>query len=126
MVDRRLLFNVDWVLLGSVLLLCSIGVAMIHSATYTGKNARLYISQMEYVGVGLGVLAVALAADYRRLVDRSLLLYLALIGLLVAVVTVGPRVAGTRRWFVIRHTHLQVQPSEFAKIVAALLVAKIF
>lgn len=126
MVDRRLLFNMDWVLLGAVLLLCGIGVAMIHSATFSGRIARLYISQMQWIGVGILVLSAALVADYRRLVDRSLLLYLALIALLIAVVTVGPRVAGTRRWFVVPHTHLQVQPSEFGKIVAALLVAKIF
>jgi rod shape determining protein RodA len=126
MVDRRLLFNMDWVLLGAVALLCCFGVAMIHSATYSGRNARLYVTQIEWVAVGLAVLAVSLLADYRRLVDRSLILYLALIALLIAVLAFGPKVANTRRWFVIPHTHVQLQPSEFGKIVAALLAAKIF
>jgi rod shape determining protein RodA len=124
MVDRRLLFNMDWVMLGAVLLLCCIGVAMIHSATYTGRNANLYLKQLYWVGIGVGLLALSLIGDYRRLVDRSLLLYLAIIGLLVAVLTFGPRVAGTKRWFVL--AHVQIQPSEFGKIVAALLCAKIF
>jgi rod shape determining protein RodA len=37
----------------------------------------------------------------------------------------GPRIAGTRRW-VIGPAGFQLQPSEFAKLVACLLVAKIF
>jgi rod shape determining protein RodA len=42
----------------------------------------------------------------------------------VGVLLWGPRIAGTRRWFLLGG--LQVQPSEFAKLVAALLVAKLF
>jgi rod shape determining protein RodA len=123
MVDRRLLFNMDWVLLGATLLLCCIGVATIYSATYTGRNANLYYRQIYWVGLGLVVLALALAADYRRLVDRSLLLYLVLIAALVLVLF-GPTIAGTRRWF--RLGPVLLQPSEFAKIVAALIAAKLF
>ena len=34
MFERRLIFHVDWLLLGAVLLLSGIGVAMIYSTTY--------------------------------------------------------------------------------------------
>ena len=74
MVDRRLLFNMDWVLLGATVLLCIIGVVTIHSATYTGQNADLYVKQLYFVGLGLVALAVSLVGDYRRLADRSPLL----------------------------------------------------
>ena len=36
-IDRRLLFNVDWPLVGAVLLLAAIGVAMIVSATHGSR-----------------------------------------------------------------------------------------
>jgi rod shape determining protein RodA len=40
------------------------------------------------------------------------------------VLVFGPRIAGTKRWFTV--AGFQVQPSELAKIVAAILVAKLF
>jgi len=123
MVDRRLLFNMDWVLLGAALALCAIGVATIHSATYSGHNAGLYLRQLYFVMIGIGVLAVSLVADYRRLADRSPLLYLLALILLVAVFF-GPTIANTKRWF--RLGPVLVQPSEFVKLVAALFVAKVF
>jgi rod shape determining protein RodA len=123
-VDRRLLFNMDWVLLGAVVLLCCTGAATIYSATYTGRFSGLYLRQLYWVAVGMTILAVSLMADYRRLVDRSPLLYLGLLAALVSVLLFGPKIAGTRRWFVLGP--VQIQPSEFAKIVGALLLAKVF
>ena len=124
MVDRRLLFNMDWVLLGSTVLLCVIGVATIHSATHLGQNSGLYVKQAYYVVAGLLALGMSLFADYRRLADRSPLLYLLALAALVAVLLFGPLIVNTRRWFQV--FGVQVQPSEFVKLVAALLVAKIF
>jgi rod shape determining protein RodA len=124
MVDRRLLFNMDWVLLGATVLLCVIGVVTIHSATYTGHNAGLYVKQIYFVMIGLGALALSLVADYRRLADRSPLLYLLALGALLAVFFFSPTIANVRRWF--RVGPVLVQPSEFVKLAAALFVAKIF
>ena len=123
-VDRRLLFNMDWVLLGATVLLCVIGIATIHSATYTGANRDLYVKQIYFVGVGLGALALSLIADYRRLADRSPLLYLLALGALLAVYFFGPTRAHVRRWFVVGPVY--IQPSEFVKLAAALFVAKVF
>jgi len=123
--DRRLLFNVDWVLLGTALALTGIGVATIYSATYSGRFSGLYMRQLYAVAAGLTAMVIALAVDYRRLADRSPLLYLGLVSALVGVLLFAPRIAGTRRWFVLGPLG-QFQPSEFAKLVAALLVAKLF
>jgi rod shape determining protein RodA len=122
-IDRRLLYNVDWVMLGSVLLLSGLGVTMIHSATQTGRFAGLHLKQLYAIAFGLLGLVVCASLDYRRLADRAPLLYLGTVGALVAVLF-GPVVAGTRRWFLLGPLG-QVQPSEFAKLVAALLVAKV-
>jgi rod shape determining protein RodA len=123
-VDRRLLFNMDWVLLGAAVLLCVVGVVTLHSATYSGQNAGLFVKQIYYVLAGLVALGVSLIVDYRRLADRSPLLYLMALGALIAVLRFGPVIVNTRRWLVL--FGVQVQPSEFVKLVAALLAAKVF
>jgi rod shape determining protein RodA len=124
-VDRRLFFNVDWWLLVSVLILTAIGVATILSATYSGRSSGLEVKQLYAVGLGLLGMLVCISIDYRRLVDRAAILYLLALGVLTYVLVFGPRIAGTRRW-VIGPGGFQIQPSEFAKLVACLLVAKIF
>jgi rod shape determining protein RodA len=124
-IDRRLLFNIDWGFLGAALILMGIGVATILSATFAGRNTGLEMKQLYAIALGLVGLLVVVSLDYRRLVDRAPVLYLAAVGVLVYVLFFGPRIAGTRRWFM-GPGGFQVQPSEFAKLVAALLVAKLF
>ncbi len=123
-IDRRLLLNLDWVLLGASLLLALIGIAMIHSATFGGQSPLLYLKQAYVLGVGRLALLLVLSIDYHRLADRAVLFYVAAAGLLVYVLLFGPLIGGTRRWFFVGP--LQVQPSELAKIAAALVVAKVF
>jgi rod shape determining protein RodA len=121
--DRRLLANTDWPTLGLTLLLCGVGVATIFSATQGTRSEDLYLKQLSFVGLGLLGLLAALVPDYRRLVDRSPLLYGGMLLVLVYTLAFAPRIAGTHRWILLGP--LQLQPSEFAKIVVALLVAKL-
>jgi rod shape determining protein RodA len=123
-VDRRLLLNLDWVMLTATLLLAAIGVATILSATHGSRFSGLYLKQVYAIGLGLVALVVSLALDYRRLADRALPLYLLGLLALAGVLLFGPRIAGTRRWFLVGP--FQLQPSEFVKLVVALLVAKVF
>jgi rod shape determining protein RodA len=124
-IDRRLLFNIDWGFLAAALILLGIGVATIVSATFAGRNTGLEVKQLYAIGLGLVLMVVAISLDYRRLVDRAPLLYLAALGVLVYVLFFGPRIANTRRWFM-GPGGFQIQPSEFAKLVAAVMVAKLF
>src|SRR5438552_924581 len=123
-IDRRLLFNIDWGMMAAVLLLLGIGVATILSATYSGRSSGLEVKQVYWILIGLVALLVCVSIDYRRLVDHAPLLYLASVAVLAYVLFLGPRIAGTRRWIVMGP--MQLQPSEFVKLVAALFVAKIF
>jgi rod shape determining protein RodA len=123
-IDRRLLFNIDWGMMAATLLLMGIGVATILSATYSGRQAGLEVKQVYCILIGLVGLLVCVSIDYRRLVDYAPLLYLLSVGVLAYVLFFGPRIAGTRRWLVMGP--VQVQPSEFVKLVAALFMAKIF
>jgi len=123
-IDRRLVYNVDWVLVGATFVLALVGVAMVYSATHSGRNPDLYLKQLALVGVGTLGLVMAATIDYRRLADRAMLLYALSAVSLVYVLRFGPLKAGTRRW--IEVGGFQLQPSELVKIAAAVIVAKIF
>lgn len=123
-VDRRLLYNMDWGFLLSSLLVAAIGVATIVSATHQSRFSGIYVKQLYAIALGLAALLVCVSLDYRRLADRAPLLYLLALGALTGLLLFGPRIAGTRRWFLIGG--FQIQPSELAKLVAALFVAKVF
>jgi rod shape determining protein RodA len=124
-IDRRLLLHLDWVLLGTTLLLSAIGVAMIASATHGGRFEGLHLRQLYALAVGLLALVVALAADYRRLTDRAPLLYALSVAALLAVLLFAPRIAGARRWFPLGPLG-QLQPSELVKMAVALFLARAF
>jgi rod shape determining protein RodA len=123
-IDRRLVYNVDWVLLGTTLVLSAVGVAMVYSATHAGQRPDLYLKQLTLVGVGLVGMALAAAIDYRRLADRAVLLYVLSLLALAYVLRFGPLIAGTRRWILIGG--FQLQPSELVKLAAAVFAAKVF
>jgi rod shape determining protein RodA len=123
-IDRRLVANMDWALLGVTLLLALLGVATVYSATHRGGLAGLHVKQLYLVGAGVVALLLTLLVDYRRLADRAVLLYVLSVGALLYVLLFAPVIAGTRRWILLGP--LQLQPSEFVKLVSALLLAKVF
>jgi rod shape determining protein RodA len=123
MFERRLYFHIDWALIVAMLLLTGMGIVMIYSATQSSAP-RLYISQLYALGLGTVALVVALSIDYRTLADRSHLLYLALLALLVYVMLFGVVRGGARRWISLGFYNLQ--PSEFARMAVALVLAKYF
>jgi rod shape determining protein RodA len=123
MFERRLYFHLDWALIGALLMLCAMGVLMIYSAGQSA-NSRLYQAQLSALGLGLVAFLVALSIDYRRLADRSHLIYFGLLGLLVYVLLFGVVRGGARRWIPLGVFNLQ--PSEFAKLAVALVLAKFF
>src|SRR5258708_2283198 len=127
-IDRRLLVNVDWVLLGVTLLLTGLGVLTILSAAHSGHGSGLYLKQLYLVGLGLPCLLIPLAVHCRRLAVRAVPLYRLAVGAAVFVLFFGPRIAAPRRWISLGSFHgsLQLQPSELVKLVAALFVAKVF
>ena len=126
MFERRLYYHIDWALLIAILSLCALGVVMIYSTTSdpTRGASRLFVTQLYAIVIGLGALVVMLAIDYRAFTDKSHLIYIGLIALLVYVMFFGMVQMGARRWIPLRVFNLQ--PSEFAKVGVALVLAKFF
>jgi rod shape determining protein RodA len=119
-VDRRLLLNVDWLLIGA-----AVGLALLSTLTLASLHvgrAGGTVAPRQLVWIGLGLLATVTVAsvDYRRLVRAAPLLYgLGLAGL-VAVLVAGRAVSGARRWLALGP--LAVQPAELFKLAFLLMV----
>jgi rod shape determining protein RodA len=121
MFERRLYLHLDWLLFGAIACLCFIGVAMIYSTT---GSWRLPSTQIYAIVIGAIAFAICLSVDYRALTDKSHLIYLTLLGLLIYVLFFGTTAGGARRWISLGAFNLQ--PSEFAKMGVALVLAKFF
>ena len=125
MFDRRLVQNFDWVLLGLVVIICATGIVNLYSAGYNrGEGTPLYIKQLYWLAVGLGVMCVTLTYDYRHLEKLSYPIYIITIVLLLAVMFGGKMVSGSRRWLPLGP--LSLQPAELAKIAIILALATYF
>jgi rod shape determining protein RodA len=123
MFERRLYFHLDWLLLATIVVLSLMGIAMIYSATQA-TTPRLYQQQVYALLLGLVALTIALSIDYRTLADKSHWIYIAVVLLLIYVMFFGVVRGGARRWIPLGVFNLQ--PSEFAKIAVALVLAKFF
>ncbi len=126
-VDRRVLPHLDWACVAALLALMTIGVVSIYSAKWDFVHqapGREFWKQLYAVGISLVVFAVCLLVDYRSLTQRSLIFYGALIALLLYVSFFGVIRNGSRRWIPLGG--FDFQPSEFARVVVALVLAAYF
>ena len=130
MLERRLYFHIDWALLSAVLAIVAVGIAMIYSTTYVvtpdgGGHAGPQVRTQVYALV-LGVIAllVCLSIDYRLLAEHSLMFFVGLCGLLMFVLFKGSTQFGAQRWIDLGPFNLQ--PSEFARMTVALVIAMYF
>jgi rod shape determining protein RodA len=89
-----------------------------------GHPSQQHVTQMYALGIGIVSLLVFLVIDYRVFAEHSLFVYGGLLLLLVFVLFKGSTQMGAQRWIPIGPFHLQ--PSEFARIAVALLLAMYF
>ena len=118
----------DRVLFVATILLVSVGVVMVYSASAVlalerfQEPYRFLMRQTLWAAMGLGVLAIAMRIDYR--VYRNDAFVWALLGavaLMLVAVLFTPPVNGARRWLNVGG--LGIQPSELAKIACVLFAA---
>jgi rod shape determining protein RodA len=124
MFERRLYHHIDWALVAAIFALCALGVVMIYSATAARTSSHLYITQLYAIVIGIGALLVTLSLDYRTFTDKSHVVYGLLLVVLLYVMFRGKVEMGARRWIPLYIFNFQ--PSEFAKVGVALVLAKFF
>jgi rod shape determining protein RodA len=110
--------NFDFVLFGTALLLIIFGILMIRSATLGAIDPDLIgrvPDQIRYAVIGLVLVFILAAIDYRLLGGLHLWLYIIMVGLLVLVRFLGVEGdAGSQRWI---NVGIRIQPSEIGKII---------
>ncbi len=113
----------DWVLLGFVMLLSLISVLEIRSATEMTKFHGFHQKQMIFLLIGIVVMFAISALDYHRLLDIAPWAYGVSIVSLLAVLVVGKKVLGARRWINLGGG-AHFQPSEWVKLVLIIAMAR--
>ena len=121
---RRLgqLATLHWGLLASAVALAVVGLITVRSAT-AELDGDYFVRQLIWIGAGLVAMLVAFSIDYQRLLAWSLPIYVAALAALLLVLPFGYRAGGAVGWF--RLGSVGLQPSEFAKLATALVLARV-
>ena len=114
--------DLDWALVIIAILISALGVLQIYSATHDTQWQSAWWKQIVFIVAGLGLMWVMAAIDYHSLMGKAPVMYATSIALLVAVLIVGAKIFGSRRWIPVLGFTFQV--SEFVKLVLILLVAR--
>lgn len=117
------LARVDWPLIGLVMLLGAISVINLHS-TSLATGSEVYLSQLYWLLLGLGVMTVVALIDYRTVQRLAPVFYVAVVICLALVLGLGRVVNGSRRWLDLGF--VSFQPSELAKLAVIITLASWF
>ena len=109
-----------WSVLVAALALSTIGLLAVRSAA-AEIGAGHFARQLSWVAAGLAAMLVAFAIDYQKLLAGSPLLYAGGLVALVLVLPFGHRAGGAVGW--LRFGSVGIQPSEFAKLATAVVLA---
>lgn len=115
----------DFWLLGAVTLAIAFGTTMIRSAVAGNEVLLPLINRQIYFALaGIVLIFVVAAIDYRYWMALYRPMYLVILLFLVTLTGFGQTAFGAQRWFQVGVLFLQ--PTEFAKIVAILVLARYF
>jgi rod shape determining protein RodA len=115
----------DFWLLGAVILATAFGTTMIRSAVAGNEElVPLILRQIYFALLGIVLIFVVGAIDYRYWMALYRPIFIVMSVLLFALFLSAQAVFGAARWFQVGV--LFVQPTEFAKIAAILLLARYF
>jgi rod shape determining protein RodA len=127
MIDRRMLVNIDWMLLVLVFVISAWGLVTVYSATHGRLETHLddlYVKQMCWFSAGLGLMILVALVDYQSLSRGAYLLLAFGVLLLIAVFLFGRVAYGARRWLALGP--FSFQPSEMVKVFLVLSFARYF
>ena len=121
--------KIDIPFLSLVLVLLSVGLVMLFSASYAysdtnfGNSYRFISRQAIFAVVGVAIMLGVSLIDYHIYKKFAWIFYFGTVGLLALLLVLPPMVedSGVKRWFAIGS--FSFQPSEFAKIAITILFA---
>ena len=117
--------NFDFLLLGAIVLASSFGTAMIRSAIAGNEILQPLITRQIYFALlGVVVIFAVASVDYRYWLALYRPIYFGIMIFLVSLSSLGQSAFGAQRWFQVGVLFLQ--PTEFAKIVAIIVLARYF
>ncbi len=123
--DRRLILNFDWILLITVLAVIGMGLVNLYSATTNGyTSSHIFIKQIYFYIIGLGLVITIISVDYRVLISWNYVFYGAIILLLIMAKFFGNSAGGAQRW--INLGFFKLQPSEPAKLAMVICLASYY
>ena len=120
----RKITNFDYLLFLAVVLLSFIGILFIYSSGINSAGelvSKEYVKQILWVCTGIVLLLLSCIYDYRRIKDRTFLIYLAGMILLLYTCIFGTVRHNARSWIGVNN--LGIQPSEFIKLIFILFLA---
>lgn len=117
--------NFDFILLGTVVLASAFGVVMIQSAIAGNEVLLVSTSRQVYFAlIGIVLIFFLASIDYRYWLALYRPIHLVILGFLVTLTGFGQTAFGAQRWFQVGVLFLQ--PTEFAKIVSLIVLARYF
>jgi len=121
-VERQFWRYFDWILLVTILLLCTIGIIMIYSATQTDSLLQDYwLRQFRFTLLGILALIIGALFDYRNLELLAPPGFVLFVASLIAVFLFGTEQGGSTRWVSIGGT--LIQPTEAGKFLLVIFMA---
>jgi rod shape determining protein RodA len=117
--------NFDFLLLGAIVLASAFGIAMIRSAVAGNEVLLPLVTRQIYFAIlGVVVIFTVASIDYRYWLALYRPMYIVIMGFLLTLTGVGQATFGATRWFQVGVLFLQ--PTEFAKIIAIIILARYF
>jgi len=115
----------DFLLLGAVVLAIAFGTTMIRSAVAGNEELLPLINRQIYFAlIGIVLIFIVAAIDYRYWMSLYRPIFIVISIMLISLYLSAQAVFGAARWFQVGVLFLQ--PTEFAKIAAILLLARYF
>lgn len=122
---KRLFGDIDYYLLFSCFLLCTLGIIAIYSSGIDAEGAIIsneYLKQILWFGIGIFLLIAAALFDFSRYKDIVWIFFAFAILLLIITLLAGRVVNGARSWLGIGG--IGIQPAEFTKVATVLMLAR--
>lgn len=123
----RFIYKLDLILFVSVILITITGsftILSLYSDNITTISTSLIVKHIVSIILGIGAAIIVANIDYRGIPKLMRPLFFSIVGVLILVLFIGNTVNGAKSWFNLGG--LNIQPSEFAKIIIIIIIAQYF